>query len=121
MCYSGEGRHRRVIVEVTSNIGWQLPPTVLGSYEPHTLWRRSLRQARYALLTVYPDPLVDLNTLETSQDDVLLKWLDAAQSRLPRPHKMITAEAYRAAIVDLAPKGSFSPKGRPLPPPASGL
>ena len=91
----------------------RLTNSAAAATAPHQRRRRALCQAPYAALRVVLGPLVDLDPLQTDQDDVLLRWLDSAHNLLSATRKMIPADIYHAATADLAPVGAFMPKGKP--------
>jgi len=62
--YEKVGKRRMAKIRATLNTGWPTQHDVPGLHAPHMRWRQALRQALFATLAIYPDPMVDLEKLE---------------------------------------------------------
>jgi len=90
--------------------GWAMRYDLVGESTPHIRWQRSLRQALYA---VYPDPMIEVDKIDSSRDDLLCDWLQKVHA-VRSVHKGIPAGVYRAAIVDVSRAGAFTMRARPM-------
>ena len=117
--YETVGKRRMTKIRATLNTGWPIQHDVPGLHAPHMRWRQALRQALFATLAIYPDPMVDLDKLEAERDDHLIRWPGSAQPKFLIVNVLPT-KVYLAAILDTAPRGTYSESGKPLRP-ISGL